>query len=256
MNVRRHCFLSRVHTVLEGRLMIRKISLALAVVVTCLCVAAQSEAALLVTKTIGGQALNGVNYASFDAISLGSGGGVDGPLGNQLTLALDPDAKVVTGAVSGQYAQPFLSGQNNANFGALYTGADNTRYVTSGRDGGSFGPASATMTFASDQNYLGLLWGSVDDYNTLEFYKGNTLLYTLLGSALPDAGGNQGVNGTFYVNVRTSQMFDKVVAKSSQYAFEFDNVAYGVVPEPAAVLAWGVLGLVGVFAVRRGRRRA
>jgi len=42
--------------------------------------------------------------------------------------------------------------------------------------------------------------------------------------------GDQGVNGTLYVNIDTSAPFRYAVAKSSSYAFEFDNVSYNDQP--------------------------
>ena len=68
--------------------------------------------------------------------------------------------------------------------------------------------------------YFGLLWGSVDNYNTLSFYNGSTLIGTITGADItPTATGDQGVNGTFYVNLVSTTPFDRVVATSSQYAF-------------------------------------
>ena len=56
-------------------------------------------------------------------------------------------------------------------------------------------------------------------------------------------------------NISSTMTFDKVVATSSSYAFEFDNVAFGTasVPEPSSfVLAIiGGLGALGYKVVRR-----
>jgi hypothetical protein len=62
---------------------------------------------------------------------------------------------------------------------------------------------------------------------------------------LAGANGDQGVNGTLYVNITTDLAFDRVVAKSSQYAFEFDNVAYTGNAQPSRVPDGG--SLMGVF---------
>ncbi len=62
--------------------------------------------------------------------------------------------------------------------------------------------------------------------------------------------GNQGIDGAFYVNINSSDAFNRVVASSTGYAFEFDNVAlthdpislsiHGEIPEP------GILALLGL----------
>jgi hypothetical protein len=45
------------------------------------------------------------------------------------------------------------------------------------------------------------------------------------------------------VNINSTLGFDSVVATSSQYAFEFDNVAYSAtpVPEPTTMIAGALL---------------
>ncbi len=104
------------------------------------------------------------------------------------------------------------------------------------------------------QKYFGLLWGSVDDYNTLSFYNGLTPVGSITGiDVLASPNGDQGVNGTVYVNINSDTAFTKVVATSSKYAFEFDNVAYSKenIPDGGSTLALlgGVITFLG--AVRR-----
>jgi hypothetical protein len=135
-----------------------------------------------------------------------------------------PNALVVQGAQSGQYAAPYLSGGQGALFGSQPDGVDQTTYLTSGTYPSPGG--SIELQFNAPQRYLGLLWGSVDDYNSLEFYLGSTLIGTVVGDDVAAGNnGNQSANGTYYVNINSAAPFDTVVAKSSQFAFEFDNVA-------------------------------
>ena len=105
---------------------------------------------------------------------------------------------------------------------------------------------------------MGLLWGSVDAFNTLTFYNGATQLGIVTGTnVFAGANGDQGVNGTFYVNINSDTVFDRVVATSSDYAFEFDNVSFDVLnqgqtPLPASVWLFGsVLAGSGLFFRRR-----
>ncbi|MEO7464088.1 MAG: PEPxxWA-CTERM sorting domain-containing protein, partial [Nitrosospira sp.] len=71
-----------------------------------------------------------------------------------------------------------------------------------------------------------------------------------------------GATGTFYVNINSDTPFDRVIASSTSYGFEFDNVALAVnpaspigvspIPEPGtyAMLLAG-LAMVGTMVRRR-----
>ena len=217
---------------------------------------------LNVSSSVGG-APTGVYYVNFDNLSLGTAGGSSG----NINVLLTPNAQVVNGSASGQYAAPYISNSNGSLFGdPTINGVDTTNYITSGSTGATAG-AAVTLSFPNLELYMGLLWGSVDTYNTLSFYTGGaggTLIGTVTGSDVTaTANGNQGANGTYYVNITSSTAFDTVVATSSQYAFEFDNVSYsptippggpGQTPLPAAVWLFGSV-LAGSSLIMRGRRR-
>jgi hypothetical protein len=213
-----------------------------------LCLATSAQASLQIVPLVGGQPAAGANYVNFDAPLVNPNGA--------LTLSLTPNAQLVTGSQSGQYAAPFISNSNGVLFGDnTVSGQDATQYVTSGSTGSTAG-AEVTMTFSSPQQYLGLLWGSVDNYNTLTFYSGANSVGSIVGTQVDaSATGDQGVNGTFYVNINSTLAFDRVVATSTQFAFEFDNVAYKssqiIVPEAASFLIWGGLASISMFYRRR-----
>jgi len=195
-----------------------------------------ANATLTISGSVGGAAI-GAYKVNFDDLALGSGGGTaNGPNGS-VNVSFVTDGQSVVGAVAGQYAPPYLSGFNGTGFGSQPMGPDTTTYLTTG-----MGAGRAILTWTSGQKYLGLLWGSVDDYNTLELWNGTTYVGTVTGAeALASPSGNQGVNGTVYVNIYSDLAFDKVIASSTQYAFEFDNVAYSAVPEPTTMVAGALL---------------
>lgn len=219
-----------------------------------------AQAALSIVSSVGGAPTGAIRF-NFDGLTLGSlspqnATSVDGS--SVMQVAVEPNAAVVLGSASGVYAAPFLSGGNGAGFGAGGTdqadGQDTTQYLTSGSTGApGYANAAVTLVLPFDAKYFGILWGSVDTYNTLSFYDGATLVGSITGSDVtPAATGNQGASGTFYVNINSTVAFDRVVATSTQFAFEFDNVALSAAPIPApAALAIFGLGLLGLGLARR-----
>jgi len=219
-----------------------------AVGVLSLCLLGMSpvaRAGLTVSASVGG-APTGVNYANFDGLPLGATGGTS----NGITVSFAGDAQAVQGSLSGVYAAPYLSNNNGSLFGDPNNGPDATTYL-------STGTGSVTLTLPGQEMYVGLLWGSVDNYNTLSLYNGSTLIGTVTGTDVTsNANGDQGVLGTYYVNINSTDSFNKIVATSTSNAFEFDNVAYNptAVPEPSSfVLA--LIGAMGAVTYRQVRRK-
>jgi hypothetical protein len=216
-----------------------------------------AEAGLLVSGVVGGSS-TGAIQESFDSLFPGNEATTTLPSG--LTLSYDGDAGPVSGSIPNIEAAPFLSGGNGLGFGpsgsTQANGVDGTTYITAGQDG------SVTLRFPTLETYLGILWGSVDGYNSLNFYNGATLIGTVTGSdVLASPNGDQGINGTAYVNIGATggSAFDRVVVTSGLNAFEFDDISFNVtlstlaadpLPEPTGLGLFGI-GLLGLGFVRR-----
>jgi hypothetical protein len=204
-----------------------------------------ARAGLVVNALVGG-APTGVNYVNFDNLPLSAAGG----LSNGIAVSFTGDAQAVQGSVANFYAEPFLSNNNGTLFGDPNNGLDTTTYL-------STGTGSVILTMPGEEKYVGLLWGSVDSYNTLSLYDGATLVGSITGTNVTAAAnGNQGTSGTFYVNITSTESFNRVVATSTQNAFELDNVAYNpaLVSEPSSLIL-ALVGLAGVVARKRIRRK-
>lgn len=129
-------------------------------------------------------------------------------------------------------------------------------YAAVGPGAGS--PGILNLSSFADINWISFIWGSIDDYNTLEVLNAaGTVLASWTGSAVvAPANGNQSdpeknrlVTITFTGTDRTA--VDRLRFSSTQNAFEFDNVSVAAVPEPAA---W-MLMLMGMAAVGFSMRR-
>jgi len=111
-------------------------------------------------------------------------------------------------------------------------------------------------------NYLGFYLGSVDTYNSLQFYRGteSTPFLTLNGpEILGSNGGNSGnqiANGSnVYININfVGESFTKFRFTTTAIAAEFDNIVTGLTNRPVsapATLALLGLGLLGMSLRRR-----
>lgn len=151
-----------------------------------------------------------MNRLNFDDLTPGSSGLYmsTGPNG-AVSVSILPGAQVALGSASGLYAAPYLSSDNGDGFGTggsdQANGIDLTPYLSTGRTQGS-SQGIITLSFAATQKYLGLLWGSVDTYNHISFFMDSTPVGTVSGNDPAFAGGNggdQGLNGTRYVNINS-----------------------------------------------------
>ena len=211
---------------------------------------AMSASATLVWSSAIGGLPTGVSYVNFDDVALGNAAATSGGI----AITFDGNAEAVQGTSWMAYAAPFLSNNNGVPFGDSSNGEDETTYLSAGN-------SSISLALGSDANYLGLLWGSVDDFNSISFYSGSTLVGSLTGlDVSATADGDQGLNGTYYVNIYSTVAFDTVVLASGKNSFEVDNVAFTladhnpIVPEPASLALIGI-GISGFAMLRRRSRK-
>lgn len=190
------------------------------------------------TSSVAGANVNSFN----DSLNDWSGG-------NPLSSSTLNGTNRVSGDLAGEYAAPRITD------GPAAGTDDPTHYYSVPRTGGS---GDLTLEFGNAYNYFGLLWGSIDDYNTIEFLLDDISVISLSGDQVTSpsaANGDQEAPSTnTYVNFY-DLTYDEVRFSSSQFAFEFDNIAVAQVPEPAAVGMFGV-GLLGLGLAYRRRKAA
>ncbi|MCE2950471.1 MAG: hypothetical protein ACK5TI_01805 [bacterium] len=159
------------------------------------------------------------------------------------------NGRIVTGSVGGQYAAPqTAANQNTSRYLAVPT--QNT------------GNRTVSIDAPTLSSYFGIWWGSVDNYNTITFFNGNTQVASFDGAALRNVPnpfltpGNQSEAAYFNFTFDGGDVFTRVVLGSTGFALESDNHVFGtaVVPVPGAavLLMSGMLGML--FAARRQRK--
>lgn len=136
-------------------------------------------------------------------------------------------------------------------------------YASVGIDAnGGINPGVLDLSSFGDITEISLLWGSIDDYNTIEFidsdgnlidgfaFDGGTTGIAPADGSQTEAASNRIV--TFAIDGDSSTRLAGLRFTSGENAFEFDNLNVVAVPEPAT---WAMMiagfGLVGGVMRRR-----
>ena len=219
--------------------------------------ASPASMAAMITATTGGVPEGAAFYESFDSLASTGGTTIHG-----ITVSFSGTG---AGAIHlpdmpGYYVAPIIMEGSAISFGNTQNeGSNETQYLTTGI-------GQVMMDLEGDHQYFGLLWGSTDDHNLLSFYHGDTFLFSFTGLDVKNAANyGKETAGDFYVNINSEDSFNKVVASSTRYGFEFDNVALGYGPaslpqeieevsEPGT-LALVTLGLLIGLGLRRQVRQ-
>ena len=118
------------------------------------------------------------------------------------------------------------------------------------------GDSYASYKFDTGYYAVDFMWGSVDDYNGLEFYYQGDWVDALYGD---DAQLNSVQKGLGFIvaSVMATGMFDEVRFTSGTNAFEYSNMTVSAVPLPAALPLYGAgLAVMGFVGWRKRRKSA
>lgn len=108
-------------------------------------------------------------------------------------------------------------------------------------------------TYTASGTSLSLIWGSVDDFNVIEFYAGGVMVDMITGADLipPVGTAPEAVLGVV-ATIKTDAMFDSfVMFADGGNSFEYSSLA--TAPIPASILLMGG-GLAGLGALRRRKK--
>ncbi len=224
----------------------KKIALSLGMALTASLMTATSAnaAGFTVTASQGGCGDPGCTSKVPGAQTIDFNSGV-APTTGFAQYSFTPGTHIYQGSTSSVSATPFQ---------------DTTKYLTLSTNGGYAN--QATINFSGLTSYFGLYWGSIDNYNYIDLYRGGTKLQTIGGADVTSQFASwTNVNSNLYVNIFANSAaynFDKVVLRSTGIAFETDNHAYLAarpVPLPGMAVGAVVAGL-GLLARKRQQKSA
>lgn len=257
-------------------------------------VALLSAPAQAMVITYGGQAAtdgSGLTSAFIPASNTGLASGWFVETFDPLTAA--PDDTPLTSSTSDIYIQSGCSvnaggggmvnitttgGGFGVQQGTTFSGAapagDGTCYGFGPRPGSGTTSATVKVDYSPllalspgvNITYLGLYYGSIDTYNDIWLYDGDTVIRKILGAdVLANFGGTSGnqlePGSNVYVNFAFAPEdgFTGYEFRTTNIAFEVDNVVVGLsnraeVPEPGSLALLGA-GLLGFAAMRRRQRQ-
>ena len=197
-------------------------------------------------------------------------GTVDIPAGAGFTTVLPSEISVLQGSFA--FANASVVGVDAAPAG------DSTFFVFAPKAGGSvdstilvnYADSLGQLPAGSYISYIGIYYGSIDAYNNLVFYNGNTKAFSILGTdVITGMGGGADSEGNWtspisnvYVNIAfdpNDTPFTSFGFSTTGIAFEGDNIVVGIttpspVPEPATMLLFGT-GLIGLAGIGRRKLR-